>query len=73
MLFLIDNSGLVFNQTQPVNWINLILSFEVITDINEEDKATLYLLCGLTGMVIAMMIVIAIVLKCKIHRLEKQM
>jgi hypothetical protein len=72
MLFIVDNSGLVFNQTQPVNWINLILSLQVVTDINEEERATLYLMCGLTGIVILMMLVIAIVLKCKIHQVDKQ-
>jgi hypothetical protein len=69
MLFVIDNSGLLFNQTQPENTIVLILGFEVLTNIDDEDKATLYLLCGLTGIVIVMMIVIALVLKCKIYRL----
>lgn len=72
MLFVIDNSGLLFNQRQLQNTINIILGFEVLTNIDDEDKATLYLLCGLTGIVILMMIVIAMVLSCKIHRLEKQ-
>lgn len=35
MLFIVDNSGLLTNTTTPSTLINLILSYEVIAEVNQ--------------------------------------
>lgn len=73
ILFIIDNSGLIGGIPSSSDWIHLILNYQVVATINEEDKAKLYLFCGLTGVLIVVMLVIAVALKCKIRRIDKQM
>jgi hypothetical protein len=71
-LFLIDNSGLLANVTQPSELIGLILSYKVVALVNESDKARIFLFCGLTGILIIVLFIIAFVLNCKTRRLGKQ-
>lgn len=72
LLFIIDNSGLFPEASRPQNLINLILSYSVIAQVNESGKAKLFLFCGLTGILIIIMVVFAAALHCKINRIDKQ-
>ena len=48
----------------------MILSYRVIARVNDADKAKLFLICSLTGVVIVIMVVFGCALKCKIRRLD---
>ena len=72
LLFLLDNSGLFPSVSKPSSKINLILSYSVIANVNDAEKAKLFLICSLTGVVILVMIVFAAALNCKISRLDKE-
>lgn len=69
LLFIIDNSGL-FPLGGSDNEIKLIMGSVVVTNVNEEERAKFYLFVGLTGILIAIMIIIAVALNCKIRKLD---
>lgn len=48
----------------------MILSYRVIANVNDADKAKLFLICSLTGVVILIMVIFAAALNCKIRRLD---
>ena len=72
MLFLVDNSGLFPTVSHPTQLINLILEYSVVAQISEESKAKLFLICSLTGVVILIMVVLAVILNCKIKIVDRQ-
>ena len=72
LLFLIDNSNLFPTILNSTSLINVILSYRVIANVNDANKAKLFLICSLTGVVIVIMIVFAAALNCKIRRLDKE-
>lgn len=47
------------------------MEYQVIVDMNEGDRAQFYLFCGLTGIVIIILAILAAVLNCKIRRIDK--
>ncbi len=51
--------------------INLILSEAVIADVDESDKAVLFLFGGLAGILIVIMGILVAILTCKTRRLDK--
>ena len=72
LLFIVDNSGLMPEIAAPKELINLILEYSVIANVNDADKAKLFLICSLTGVVIVIMVVFAFALKWKIRRLDRE-
>ena len=44
----------------------------MIANVNDADKAKLFLICSLTGVVIVIMVVFAFALKWKIRRLDRE-
>ena len=70
LLFIVDNSGLFPNVSQPTELVNLIVQYEVITNMDEGDRAKFYLFCGLTSIVIIILIILAAVLNCRIRRVD---
>jgi hypothetical protein len=73
LLFLVDNTGLFPpDYSTATQTIKLILEFQVIVQINEEDKAKLFMICSLTGVVILIMVIFAVILNCRIRRFDRQ-
>lgn len=70
LLFIIDNSGLLGSASSGE--IRLILFNAVVADVNEEEKAKFYLFVGLTAILIAIMIVVAVALNCKIIKVDRE-
>ena len=71
ILFLIDNTGLFPNVSESNQLINAIISYQVITSVDDSDNAKFILFCGLTAIFIIIMIMAAAILHCKIKRIDK--
>ena len=70
-LFVVDNTGLIAGGAITTGRITLILGVEVVGEVDMEESAKLYLLCGLTGILILIGAVFAVVLNCKICRIDR--
>lgn len=53
--------------------MRLILLNVVVANVNVEEKAKFYLFVGLTAILIAIMIVIAVALNCKIIKVDREL
>lgn len=53
--------------------MRLILVNGMVANVNEEEKAKFYLFVGLTAILIAIMVVIAVALNCKIIKVDREL